>query len=682
MLGRDVAVLFACAVAVLLTLQGRGEIKARVEWVEEIDVTQFSNEHFPQAHERLPRPIITDLDGDGLNEVIVATREPGLRILSVPRPPSSAARGDPVMPRLRRKATLLGAVRVAKGRHPVALATGYLDAYGTMQLSGSVGGRGKRGERDRVKRGSKEAAQRKQVIVVLTESFVLMCFDHKLRLMWETTLNHMEETLGLGHLVPDEVSLMVAPTPLHKHDRGVVIVGGSMRRADGTAGSHMHGRGTDDARRSSRNKRGGRGQGAGHAGMAHLRQHDPVGGERARGRRVGNVTIPPEPPMPDPNSLHWVAPESAERVDEWKDHEMRDGYHARLRKAEHFSFYAVDGARGQLRWKHEAGDFHDALHSEDMVKPAHQYKIDDPDHATGEGGRHTFEKDWRAFRQSVLDSLPHSVSRREDVSIDLGHFTRHRSGKRRRRWTDHGGQADGLAGAAGVSADPLVSSLLPTAGLKDVIQGFTAPHAPADQVVHPNVVVAHTRQGIEVVHLYSGRTLTQLRLPGEVHHGEHGHSVFADINGDRVIDHVQTIPGNKIGEGAHRAGAHRSVHFSLPSCFVQVSSGVPPMEQLFNGSICHDRGTVPHASLDEGFNTATQNEMREDDKVMTAKPLLIPRRVSSVGEGDTAGRTASRTIGNIFGFGAAKVGAHGGGRGAGGHGGGPGSRRGGAAGAA
>ena len=185
MLSRDIGVLFACAVAVLLTLQGAGEIKARVEWVEEIDVTKFSNEHFPLAHERLPRPIITDLDGDGLNEVIVATREPGLRILSVPRPPSSAsgsARIDPVVPRLRRKATLLGAVRVAKGRHPVALATGYIDPYPDDSPTTKT-----------TKRGAKGPRQRKQVIVVLTESFVLMCFDHKLRLLWETTLNHMEE---------------------------------------------------------------------------------------------------------------------------------------------------------------------------------------------------------------------------------------------------------------------------------------------------------------------------------------------------------------------------------------------------------------------------------------------------------------------------------------------------------
>ena len=40
------------------------------------------------------------------------------------------------------------------------------------------------------------------------------------------------------------------------------------------------------------------------------------------------------------------------------------------------------------------------------------------------------------------------------------------------------------------------------------------PHSrDTDFVANPNVVVAHTRAGIEVVHLYSGRTLCSLRLP-------------------------------------------------------------------------------------------------------------------------------------------------------------------------
>lgn len=47
----------------------------------------------------------------------------------------------------------------------------------------------------------------------------------------------------------------------------------------------------------------------------------------------------------------------------------------------------------------------------------------------------------------------------------------------------------------------------------------------------PNVLVAHLEEGIEAVHLYSGRTLCKLHLssPG----------LHADLNGDGVLDHVQ-----------------------------------------------------------------------------------------------------------------------------------------------
>ena len=36
------------------------------------------------------------------------------------------------------------------------------------------------------------------------------------------------------------------------------------------------------------------------------------------------------------------------------------------------------------------------------------------------------------------------------------------------------------------------------------------PHAEADHVRMPNVIVAHTRNGVEVVHLHTGNTITQV----------------------------------------------------------------------------------------------------------------------------------------------------------------------------
>nr|CAB3469143.1 unnamed protein product [Digitaria exilis] len=91
----------------------------------------------------------------------------------------------------------------------------------------------------------------------------------------------------------------------------------------------------------------------------------------------------------------------------------------------------------------------------------------------------------------------------------------------------------------------------------------------------PNVVVAHEKEGIEVVHLASGRTICKLHLTeGGLH---------ADINGDGVLDHVQVVGGNGIKEQTVVSGSMEV----LKPCWAVATSGVPVREQLFNVSICH-----------------------------------------------------------------------------------------------
>lgn len=58
-------------------------------------------------------------------------------------------------------------------------------------------------------------------------------------------------------------------------------------------------------------------------------------------------------------------------------------------------------------------------------------------------------------------------------------------------------------------------------------EGPTAGALPA------NVLVAHLEEGLEIVHLYSGRTVCKLHLPpGGLH---------TDLNADGVPDHIQVI---------------------------------------------------------------------------------------------------------------------------------------------
>ena len=54
-------------------------------------------------------------------------------------------------------------------------------------------------------------------------------------------------------------------------------------------------------------------------------------------------------------------------------------------------------------------------------------------------------------------------------------------------------------------------------------------HAPTP----PNVVVAHLEEGIEAIHLYSGRTVCRLPLQSL--------SLHVDLNGDGIPDHVHAV---------------------------------------------------------------------------------------------------------------------------------------------
>ena len=65
-----------------------------------------------------------------------------------------------------------------------------------------------------------------------------------------------------------------------------------------------------------------------------------------------------------------------------------------------------------------------------------------------------------------------------------------------------------------------------------------APHSTADHVFKPNVIVAHLKEGIEVIHLYTGRPVCRLRL---------GRGLYSDVNGDGIIDRIQAFGGHAPG---------------------------------------------------------------------------------------------------------------------------------------
>src|SRR5690554_3259399 len=84
----------------------------------------------------------------------------------------------------------------------------------------------------------------------------------------------------------------------------------------------------------------------------------------------------------------------------------------------------------------------------------------------------------------------------------------------------------------------------------------------------PNVVVFKGASVIEVIHLFTGRTLCAVPLsPG----------ASADLNGDGILDFLNILKGDSI------------ISLTIESkgqCHVVAVSGIPAEEILFNGTIC------------------------------------------------------------------------------------------------
>jgi len=94
--------------------------------------------------------------------------------------------------------------------------------------------------------------------------------------------------------------------------------------------------------------------------------------------------------------------------------------------------------------------------------------------------------------------------------------------------------------------------------------GGQTPHNEADDVKRPNVLVADLVGGVEVIHLYTGRPICQLTLMD---------GVYADINGDGIIDRIKAI--NEKDDGRFEEG-----------CYALATTGIPVMDQLWNHSLC------------------------------------------------------------------------------------------------
>ncbi|KAK9806239.1 hypothetical protein WJX72_006852 [[Myrmecia] bisecta] len=507
---RDFAILLVAAFAVYFSIQHEGAFSFRKAWYHHLDedIALLGDTHV------IPPPVVADLNGDGQTEIILATHTGKVQVLS---PRAAGRAGDGFA-----KAAVIATVtlkpedvedRLRSAYRPIALRTGYLDPLPTELVR----------------------ALRKQVVVVVTAGYHILCYDHNLKLLWATDI---AEEYPHHHQAPvREIAIHISNHTMRESDRGVVVVGASAELGTADEGEDVLSAELKAEKEA--------------ASLAHSAGADEVPTEEELVRRVD--------------------------------------------LSRHFSYHALDGADGSLRWKHEGTDFHrDTAELAEQVIPQHNYRLD----ANSLNSRHYGEVSCRDFRESVLHAMPHMWSRLSDTRLQLAHFTRHKQSAGVRK--QHLGSKHEAALPGNLSPSPRpgakpskrhhgVDESNPVAALVGKVAnaalsgGGVGARRSEDEGKPPNVLVAHLQEGIEAVHMYTGRTICKLHLP------ESG--LHVDLNNDGVLDHIQAI-GGKPNEARSDTG-----HQHMPRCWALATSGVPPKEPLFNGSICRYASSFGHGAL-------------------------------------------------------------------------------------
>nr|GMD56479.1 uncharacterized protein LOC109172727 [Ipomoea batatas] len=515
---RDLAILMLSAFAIFFSLQHEGDFSFREAWFHLSDEYPIKYEA-----ERLPPPIVADLNGDGRKEVLVATHDAKIQVLE-----PHARRVDEGFSQARVLAEvslLPDKVRITTGRRPVAMATGVID------------------------RNYNPREPRKEVLVVVTSGWSVMCFDHNLKKLWETNLQ--EDFPHNAH--HREIGISISNYTVRHGDSGLVIVGGRMEMQP-----HIHMDPFEEIEIAEKT----------------AEQHRRSAAENQTSESSGMVDL------------------------------------------RHFAFYAFAGRTGEIRWSRKSENIQARSSEESLIIPQHNYKLD----AHALNSRHPGEFECREFRESILGVMPHRWDRREDTILKLSHFKRHKRktlkkmpGKTSTSYPLHKPEENHPPGK---DTTKRISNAIGNAVKYAKSSKIKKPLPYIPTITNytqlwwvPNVVVAHEKEGIEAVHLASGRTICKLHLQeGGLH---------ADINGDGVLDHVQAVGGN----GIEQTVVSGSMEVLRP-CWAVATSGVPVREQLFNATICRHSpfNLFQHGEFTRGFG-----QQFDANSLEVASPILIPR---------------------------------------------------------
>ncbi|KAL0238165.1 hypothetical protein GEMRC1_012638 [Eukaryota sp. GEM-RC1] len=245
-----------------------------------------------------------------------------------------------------------------------------------------------------------------------------------------------------------------------------------------------------------------------------------------------------------------------------KTHQERDNDFAPFDEEllPHHDYFAFDGLTGAHRWCHVSSDDVSLSHS-----TLDWWNVDERTTASAVShGHHQTENDWRVFRTSVLDVLPFQYTTSQDSSMTSNFFI-----------TDEKLLEE-------VARNPRINAMKekisqevfsPFISVEEQRQRYLArllQEQFKEDLVYDNVVVARWSNGIEVIHLYSGKVLTHLILPSS--------NVYCDLNNDGIIEKIEV---------GYLPLDHDSELMFSPRCKVSVVQLSSSGRSIFEGSICH-----------------------------------------------------------------------------------------------
>lgn len=170
-------------------------------WRKRSEPHFFLNGRFPIKDEKLPSPVVTDLESDGINEVVMVTADGRLSVLALPE---HQKMDDGSLPHVVIKHNVELQLKRPENRiaQPVVLETGFITPYQSMMQI------------------------RKQIIIIVTNDWHVMCFDSDLTLLWEVALPLQVDLIDEAYSVKS-LGVLITSHSVHKNSGGLVIIGGN-----------------------------------------------------------------------------------------------------------------------------------------------------------------------------------------------------------------------------------------------------------------------------------------------------------------------------------------------------------------------------------------------------------------------------------------------------------------------